>query len=128
MPSTRQQYYNIAVGQLVLVLREKHGWSQLWLARELDCPQSTISRIEQGRSRLGIMTFGKFAGLCQKPTTELHAYIELAMLRAGEMFCSVLGPAEGEEWWETLLRISGPRGLGMLLGFATLLVVEEQLA
>lgn len=116
---TEAEAYFIAVGQAVIVLRERKGLSQKELATSLGITQSMLSRIERGDTALDayyLVRLEQALGLSPQ-------LLDRTAREAFRLAQQVAEHTTGWSWEEVLARVGQP-GIAGLAAFVVLLVLS----
>lgn len=132
MPAPRSEgskVYNVALGQVIRVLRESKKITQKDFAEVCGLTTSTLSRIEAGVSMPGFQASQVIAQELGYTTDQLKDLVERVMMCARDGSAAMFqpDPKEGEgPWWSEPVNVIGLVALGALIASAVAIVLANE--
>ena len=128
MAYAEENAYAVVLGKTIAHLRQKKGWTQGQLAKQVGVQQSTLSRIESGSLTPDTFLFKQLAAQFGYSHAELSALVDRAYKRTQATAISATKTAQAKEadWWQVALGVAGIVGLAGLAIFAVAAVLDEE--
>ena len=112
------QVYDLVLGQVVMRLRERHGFTQGQLAEQVGLTQTTLSRIERGQARPDPFVLRRIAETFGMTGAAFSQSVDSAFQRTQQAAQSTVHTEADQSWWVVALGVAGFAGLLGLSAFA----------